>query len=117
MEVLFGLFIWFIVSILIAGFASNRGRSGAGWFLVSFFLSPFIAILFLLLLPNLERDRIEAADRERAIEASQAFEPDGFFSGIPYRVGQDGVIEAVVQGSRLKFSDMQKFTAMMDGRH
>ncbi|SRR6266567_511939 len=45
--------VWIVFAILIAAAANSRGRSGFGWFLLAVVISPLLAGLFLLLLPNL----------------------------------------------------------------
>ena len=60
-----GFIIWFVVSIVIASAASERGRSGFAWFLFAVFLSPLIAGLCLLLfppVPDFGAGRIAAGD-------------------------------------------------------
>ncbi len=48
------LFIfWIVFSIAIGILASNRGRSGFGWFVFSVFLSPLFGLLFVLVTKNL----------------------------------------------------------------
>jgi RNA polymerase subunit RPABC4/transcription elongation factor Spt4 len=45
------LFIfWFGLCVAVAILASKRGRSGFGWFLFSFFLSPLLGLIFVLIL-------------------------------------------------------------------
>jgi uncharacterized membrane protein len=46
------ILFWFIVSILVAVYASSRNRSGFGWFLISLIISPLISFLFLVILPK-----------------------------------------------------------------
>src|SRR6266852_1769818 len=46
-------FVWNVFAILIAAAANSRGRSGFGWFLLAGVISPLLAGLFLLLVPNL----------------------------------------------------------------
>lgn len=115
MEILFFLILWFVISVVIAGAASNRGRSGFGWFLLSFFFSPLLAGILLLLLPDLVKDKLERRALHQQTISSQPFEPDGFYDGVPYRVHRDGSIEALVNGSRLRFRTMEKFTGMVGG--
>ena len=43
---------WFIVSILVAVFASTKNRSGFGWFLLSLVVSPIISFILLAILPR-----------------------------------------------------------------
>ncbi|PDT77153.1 superinfection immunity protein [Bradyrhizobium sp. C9] len=42
--------------------------------------------------------------------AGPAFEPDGVLASVPYRVADDGSIEAVMQGMMVRFGDFDKFT-------
>jgi hypothetical protein len=42
---------WFLLSFVVASAASQRGRSGFGWFLFSLVTTPVVAALFLLLFP------------------------------------------------------------------
>ncbi len=41
---------WLLLSLLVAFGAKNRGRSFLGYFLLSFFLSPIIGFIILLVL-------------------------------------------------------------------
>jgi hypothetical protein len=60
--------------------AESRGRSLPGFFLFSFFLSPLIAFIILLVMPNLveraeeeaERDRARREEHERQLEQIRA---------------------------------------------
>ena len=67
MEILF--LGWLVLSIVTGAVASSRGRSGVGFTLIAFLLSPLLAFIILLLLPNLaEQARVEtlrAEDRRR----------------------------------------------------
>jgi hypothetical protein len=47
-------FFWLILAILVGVFASKRGRSGFGWFLLSVLLSPLICFLIVLCLADLK---------------------------------------------------------------
>ncbi len=48
---LFILLFWFLPAIATGVIASNRGRSGAGWFLLGVFLG-WIALVIVLVLPT-----------------------------------------------------------------
>jgi hypothetical protein len=37
------------------------------------------------------------------------FEPDGVLGGVPYKVQNDGSIDAIMQRARVKFRDLEKF--------
>ncbi len=58
------VFILFIFGVATAGIASSRGRSLFAWFLLGFFFH-FLALIALLVLPNLDDER----NRERAMQA------------------------------------------------
>src|SRR4051812_6789613 len=47
------LIVWIVVAIVGAIVASNKGRSGVGWFFLCLLLTP-LAILILLALPTLK---------------------------------------------------------------
>jgi hypothetical protein len=46
-----GLFFWILPSIGVGWIATQKGRSGAGFFLLSLLISPVIAVLVLIALP------------------------------------------------------------------
>ena len=46
-----GLLIWFISVVLSISVAQSKGRSGCGWFLLSFLFGP-IALILVMLLPS-----------------------------------------------------------------
>lgn len=57
----FGIIIWLLFGIVSAVVASNKGRSGCGWFLLGVLLGPFGLILSLVVSKN------EGALQEAAI--------------------------------------------------
>ena len=61
MEVVF-VVLWLFFSIAVGAFASQRGRSGIGWVLLSIITSPLLALIIVLLMADLAA---QAADRER----------------------------------------------------
>jgi len=79
-----GFFIFLIIWVGLAWgiglLAEARGRSLPGFFLFSFFLSPLIAFIILLVMPNLvaraeeeeERDRARREEHERQLEQIRA---------------------------------------------
>ncbi|OOE91281.1 zinc ribbon domain-containing protein [Salinivibrio sp. AR647] len=42
------IIIWFILAIFVAFYASSKGRSGLGFFLISLILSPLIGFIIAL---------------------------------------------------------------------
>lgn len=45
--------LWFLFAIAVGIFASGRGRSGFGWFLLSLLLSPLLGFVFCAVSKNL----------------------------------------------------------------
>jgi len=45
--------LWLGIAVVIGVGAKGRGRSGFGWFLLAIFLSPLVAGLLLVVLPDL----------------------------------------------------------------
>ena len=67
------LIIWTILALLVAAAAPSRGRSFAAWALVGIILSPLIALLGLVLLPNVHEERQRQKERDdRLVEAMGA---------------------------------------------
>jgi hypothetical protein len=52
---------WIVVAIIVGVVAGSRGRSGVGWFVLAFVISPFIAGLLLLVLPRRNTNRSVAS--------------------------------------------------------
>jgi hypothetical protein len=56
---MFVVVIWLTFAALVGVAASSRGRLGLGWFCLAVLLSPLVAIIVLLVLPDLElRDQL-----------------------------------------------------------
>jgi len=58
--------IWLLFGIVSAVAASNKGRSGCGWFLLGVLLGPF-AIILVLIIPNLKE-----IEKEKTLEQNQS---------------------------------------------
>jgi len=63
------IFFWFMFAIIVGIAANTRGRSGFGWFLLAVVISPLLAGLLVLALPDLRRqdDARAMAMRQDAI--------------------------------------------------
>jgi hypothetical protein len=68
MIAIFSFLLWLGFCAAVATAANTRGRSPIGWFLLAFFITPLLAIFFLLALPKdpetrwrLTRSHIEGA--------------------------------------------------------
>jgi len=57
------VFFWFLFAVIVGVFASNRGRSGFGWFLLSLVISPLLGLLFVAVSKNLAAELQAAASR------------------------------------------------------
>jgi predicted Zn-ribbon and HTH transcriptional regulator len=55
--------LWLLTCIVVGVLAPSRGRSGFGFFLLSFFLSPLIGLIVLLVVRNLAQERRDALAR------------------------------------------------------
>lgn len=53
--------LWLVLSIAIAVWASNKGRSGFGWFLLSLIFSPLLTAIFLAVSSNRSRQAQQLA--------------------------------------------------------
>ena len=51
-----GLFSWILFTVLVGVAAATRNRSVIGWVVGSFFISPFFALLFILILGHSKVD-------------------------------------------------------------
>ncbi|MGY4259728.1 hypothetical protein ACVI1L_006796 [Bradyrhizobium sp. USDA 4516] len=130
------LIIWLLLAIIPAVAADKRGRNAGIWFLIALVISPLIALVLVLCSRDLRMERL-LASRETPGPASlrdtdprklrhsswlggrtstvvidrapKLFEPDGVLAGIPYRVTADGSVEAVMQGTTVKFRDIDRF--------
>jgi hypothetical protein len=52
------LFFWILFTVLVGTAAYTRNRSVIGWVVSSFFVTPLIALLFILVLGKLEKPSI-----------------------------------------------------------
>jgi ribosomal protein L32 len=46
---------WVLFSVAAGVFASNRGRSGIGWFFLSLLISPLLGLIFVAVMKDLSR--------------------------------------------------------------
>ena len=102
MEVFVIILCWIVVPIVAAIVASNKGRSGAGWFFLCLSLTP-LAILVLLALPTLKPPEPQ-------------FEPTAVLKGFPYRLRGNGTVDAMITGGLIHFHNMDLFRAAAEGR-
>lgn len=66
---LFGIFvIWLLFCIGVGALADSRGRSGFGYFLLSFFLSPLLGLIVVLVARNIKEEDAKADWRRREDE-------------------------------------------------
>lgn len=55
------ILFWFLVSIAIGVWASNKGRSGFGWFVLAVVISPILAAIFLAVSKDLSKPSVTQA--------------------------------------------------------
>lgn len=119
---------WVLVYLglaVVVGVAANtRGRSGLGWFLLALLISPLISGLLVLALPRIgkvvtpsDERSLHTAEHQIASQRSgRSFEAEGVLRGFPYRVRENGSIEAMMMGGLVRFQDMEQFLAAAEGR-
>lgn len=56
------LLFWIIFAVVVGIAASNRGRSGFGWFLLSILLSPLLGLILVLVLPDQKKQQAAHSD-------------------------------------------------------
>ena len=72
MEFVAGFFFWILFSFVVAGAASGRGRSWGDWAFAALFLSPLVAGVILMAMPDLaEQKRREEREAEAEAEDSR----------------------------------------------
>ena len=54
--------VWLMFAIVVGAIAPSKGRSGFGWFLLATLISPLIAILALIVVPNLKPEQLREAE-------------------------------------------------------
>jgi hypothetical protein len=59
--------------------------------------------------------RIERTARKSAAATSSPFIPDGVYGGVPYRVAANGTIDAVMQGSVVRFTNIDRLMDAVAG--
>ena len=72
MEVFFVFLVWGLLALGVAGLAASRGRSGFGFFLLSFFLSPILGLIVVLVMKNLTEENAKEEIRRLELEAKEA---------------------------------------------
>jgi hypothetical protein len=69
MELFFGLVVWIVLCIFCGVLARSRGRSGVGYFFLSFLLSPLIGFIVVLVLKpiskNVEKEKLVSGESKK----------------------------------------------------
>ena len=65
MELFVFLVLWALLAWGISALAISRGRSGVGFFLLSFLLSPILGLIVVLVMSNVADDAAKAIERRR----------------------------------------------------
>lgn len=72
---------WFGLAIAVGVLASNRGRSGFTWFLISAVISPLLGFIFVLVMENLSAKQVvvihaDSPSKEVALEGDYRGAPE-----------------------------------------
>ncbi|WP_313330363.1 SHOCT domain-containing protein [Comamonas sp.] len=65
MELFLLLVFWGLLSWGVASLATSRGRSGWGFFLLSFFMSPLLGLIIVLIMRDLAQENQQYSERQR----------------------------------------------------
>jgi uncharacterized membrane-anchored protein len=65
MEVLIFLFFWIAFAVIVGVAANTRGRDGAGWGFLAILISPLLAGLLLLALPDFRYNAVGITKSDR----------------------------------------------------
>lgn len=65
------IFVWGLLALGVAMLADTRGRSAFGFFLLSFFLSPILGLIVVLVMKNLTEEQAKEAIRRREADAQE----------------------------------------------
>lgn len=72
--------VWVALCIVAAVIASNKGRSGFGFFLLAFFLSPLVGIIAALVAgpntANVEQKQIASGEQRKCPHCAELIKPD-----------------------------------------
>jgi len=55
-------FVWLMFAAIVGAAASSRGRSGFGWFLLSFVISPLLGLILVMVMPNKAPEKLAAEE-------------------------------------------------------
>lgn len=112
MDLLIGIPAWLIASVVVGAVAASRGRSGFGFFLISFLLSPLIGLLVLLLVRNYaEEDRQWRARRDATRRASPLQSP----AVTTTATGGGSTRAPDATGMELRISQLERLAALRSG--
>lgn len=56
---------WVLLAIAVGIWASNKGRSGFGWFLLAMLLSPLLGFIFCAIAKDLSRPVVDSAPSDK----------------------------------------------------
>lgn len=59
------ILFWCVLSVVVGVFASGKGRSGFGWFLLSMLISPLFAAIFLAVVKDVSREASSAGPSDK----------------------------------------------------
>ena len=105
---MFAVLGWLIFSFLIGYLAANRGRNSAGWLVLALLISPLIAGIILIVIPDLtaeeEKGKLEV-QRQHALAESEQIENQRLLIE-QNTVNTDSFIERLEKYGRLHHHDM-----------
>ncbi|MBM1172830.1 zinc ribbon domain-containing protein [Microvirga arabica] len=116
------LFFWIGGAVLVAVVASNKGRSGPGWFFLSLLISPLLTLIAVAVMSRVEPieasktcPRCAESVKPAAIVCKHCgFEFSGVpqqanYKGVPYMVLSNGQVTMTVEGRTTTWPNLTAF--------
>ncbi|WP_083861456.1 zinc ribbon domain-containing protein [Microvirga lotononidis] len=121
------IIFWIGGAILVAVVASNKGRSGLGWFFLSLILSPLLTLIGVAVMSRVEPAEAsktcprcaETVKLAAAVCKHCGFEFSGApqqasYKGIPYMVLANGQVTVTIQGKTTTWPNLAAFHDHVD---
>ena len=109
MDLLIGIPAWLIASVVVGAVAASRGRSGFGFFLISFLLSPLIGLLVLLLVRNYAEEDRQWRARQDATRGASPLQPPAVTTTA---TGGGSTRTPDATGMELRISQLERLAAL-----
>jgi hypothetical protein len=104
------IFLWLALAFVVAVAAGRHGRSVLGWFALGVLISPLAAGLLFQAFEESDPEGVTLLS-EPLLPPARAFEPEGAYGNVPYKVNESGTIDAILAGRVVRFHGVDQFLA------